>query len=153
MKNLILKPLDKSSAYSLLMIIRNESREYMKYFTPYNWADESFLDAVANKSRDQFYGLFINKTPVGLYMLRGLDDGYEIPYYSNWISRNYKGFGLATLALKHAYTTCKLNGIKTMILKVHPNNTVAKNMYEKFGFRFYKNDVSLQDMIYRLEVQ
>jgi len=153
MKLISIKPLEKSNVDVVLEEIRNESSDYLKHFTPYNWRGVSFTNAVVNKEKDQFYGIFINDYPVGFYMLRGLDAGYDIPSYGVWISEKYNGFGLASLSLKHAYTICKVNGIKTIMLKVHPKNTIAKNMYEKFGFKFNRNDETSEDMIYHMDVR
>lgn len=153
MKVMTINPLVKSNVELVLNMIRTESSDYLKHFTPYNWRDQSFINAVVKSEKDQFYGFFVDDIPVGFYMLRGLDAGYEIPSYSVWISEKYKGLGLASLSLRHAYTICKLNGIKTMMLKVHPNNTIAKKMYEKFGFRFNRKDASSEDLIYHLEMQ
>jgi ribosomal protein S18 acetylase RimI-like enzyme len=152
MKFVSIMPLHKSGVEEVLDIIRNESFDYLKHFTPYNWQDDSFVNAVNNKDKDQFYGIFINDYPVGFYMLRGLDAGYEIPSFAVWISEKHNGLGLASLALKHAYTICKLNGIKTMMLKVHPSNIIAKKMYERFGFKFNRKDVFSEDLIYHLNI-
>lgn len=153
MKLITIKPLDKSHVKVILEEIRTEPSSYSRNFTPYNWRDDSFLNAYLNKNKDQFYGIFINDFPVGLYLLRGMDAGYEIPSYSNWISQKHKGFGLATLAFKHAYTTCKLNRIKTIMVKMHPNNIKAREAMEKIGFSFNRNDVDSGEMIYHIEVK
>lgn len=152
MKFASIMPLYENNIKGVLEIIRKESLEYLKHFTPYNWQDKSLIYAVNNKEKDQFYGIFINNTPVGFYMLRGLDAGFEIPSFAVWISEKHNGLGLASLALKHAYTICKLNGIKTMMLKVHPSNIIAKKMYERFGFKFNRKDEFSEDLIYHLNI-
>lgn len=153
MKIITIKPLRKNDVEIILEEIRNEPPDYLKNFTPYNWRNESFSKAFLIKKKDQFYGIFVNDFPVGFYMLRGIDAGYDIPSYGVWISEKHSGLGLASLSLKHAHTICKLNGIKTMMLKVHPNNTIAKNIYEKFGFKFNRKDNASEDMIYHIEIQ
>jgi RimJ/RimL family protein N-acetyltransferase len=67
-------------------------------------------------------------------MLRGFDEGYEIPSYGVWISSKFSNRGLSALTLHHAFAFCKLNGIKILLLKVHPENVVAKKLYESLGF-------------------
>lgn len=152
MKSVTIQALETRSAEIVLEAIRSESSEYLKHFTPYYWEDESFIKAIAKKKEDQFNGIFINDIPVGFYMLRGIDDGYVIPSYSVWISEKTQGLGLASLSLKHAFTVCKLNGIKTMMLKVHPDNTIAKRIYEKFGFKYNRDDHTSEDMIYHIQI-
>ncbi len=153
MKSITIKPLEKKHVEVILEEIRNEPLNYTKNFTPYNWSDDSFINAYLKKKKDQFYGIFINDLPVGFYMLRGMDAGYDIPSYSNWISEKHKGFGLASLAIKHAYIICKLNQIKTMMCKMHPKNNRAREYVEKFGFRYNRNDVNSGELIYHIEVE
>lgn len=152
MKSIIIKPLAKSDVEAILEEIRSESSDYMKNLNPYNWKDESFTNAVLHKKKDQFNGIFINNIPVGFSMLRGLDEGYDIPSYAVWISRKYHSFGLASLALNHAYTVCKINGIKTMMVKIHPKNIKCIKYHENFGFRYNRNDISSDHMIYHIEI-
>ena len=67
-------------------------------------------------------------------MLRGFDEGYEIPSYGVWISSQYSNKGLAKLTIQHSISICLMSGVKKIMLKVHPENKVAFNMYKKFGF-------------------
>jgi ribosomal protein S18 acetylase RimI-like enzyme len=153
MKTITIKPLEKDHVNIILYELRSEPSNYSKNFTPYNWKDESFINAFLNKRKDQFCGIFINDLPVGFYMLRGMDAGYDIPSFSNWISEKHHGLGLASLAMRHAYTICKLNLIKTMMTKLHPNNTKGREFFEKFGFRFNRNDVNSGELIYHIRIQ
>ena len=68
-------------------------------------------------------------------MLRGFDTGYLVPAYGVWIAPNYSNFGLAKLTLAHTYCICKANNISQLMLKVHPENVIAKRLYEKAGFQ------------------
>jgi len=81
-------------------------------------------------------------------MLRGFDAGYEIPSYGVWVSSKFSNNGLSRLTLYHAFAFCKLNGIKTLMLKVHPENKVAKEMYESMGFKKTGFDESNDNFIY-----
>jgi len=99
--------------------------------------------------RDKYFGIFISDNLAGFYMLRGFDEGYEVPSYGVWISDKYSRMGLSTLTLQHAITFCRINSIKKIMLKVHPENVVAKNIYESFGFKEEGIDQKNSNLIYQ----
>ncbi|RKY92335.1 MAG: hypothetical protein DRQ13_10485 [Ignavibacteriae bacterium] len=85
---------------------------------------------------------------VGFYMLRGFDEGFEVPSYGVWISDKFSGLGLSKLTLQHAITFCKVNDLKIIMLKVHPKNIIAKSIYEAFGFKQEGFDDNNSNLIY-----
>lgn len=129
--------------------LSEESEEYLKHFIPFAEYSEAYLNKILSEKRlDKYFGLFLKKDLIGFYMLRGFDKGYEIPSYGVWISSKYADKGLSTLTLYHAFAFCKLNGIKTLMLKVHPDNSTAKNLYEKLGFKQTGFDEKINNIIY-----
>lgn len=85
-------------------------------------------------------------------MLRGFDEGYSVPSYGVWISENYSNKGLSTFTLQHAISFCKLNSIKKIMLKVHPDNVSAKHIYEKHGFKQTGVDPKIHHLIYHKDL-
>ena len=129
--------------------LSGESEDYLKHFIPFAEYSETYIKKkLSEKKIDKYFGLFLNDDIIGFYMLRGFDAGYEIPSYGVWISSKYSNKGLSTLTLYHAFSFCKLNNIKTLMLKVHPENTVAKKLYEKFGFIKVGIDEKIGHLIY-----
>jgi RimJ/RimL family protein N-acetyltransferase len=133
--------------------LSEESEEYLKHFIPFAEYSEAYLNKILSEKRlDKYFGLFLKKDLIGFYMLRGFDKGYEIPSYGVWISSKYADKGLSTLTLYHAFAFCKLNGIKTLMLKVHPDNSTAKNLYEKLGFKQTGFDEKINNIIYHKSI-
>ena len=133
--------------------LSEESEEYLKHFIPFAEYSEAYLNKIlSEKGLDKYFGLFLKKDLIGFYMLRGFDKGYEIPSYGVWISSKYANKGLSTLTLYHAFAFCKLNGIKTLMLKVHPDNSTAKNLYEKLGFKQTGFDEKINNIIYHKSI-
>jgi hypothetical protein len=85
-------------------------------------------------------------------MLRGWDAGYSIPSYGVFIREAFAGRGLSTMTLHMAISLCKRRGARTVMLKVHPDNVVAKKTYEKFGFVASGRDPKIDNIIYRYDV-
>lgn len=133
-RNLVIKELTAEFAKDLADKLTQEKKDYLKYFTPFEFSSTSVENILRKMRLDKYFGLFVNNELVGFYMLRGFDEGHEIPSYGVWISSEYSNSGLSKLTLYHAFAFCKLNGIKTLMLKVHPENLVAKKLYESLGF-------------------
>ncbi|GAB4293808.1 MAG: hypothetical protein Kow0098_14950 [Ignavibacteriaceae bacterium] len=147
-KVITIKKIDKSFAKELSELLSNSSEEYTKYFTPFNFGFDTILKILSEKKYDLYFGLFINETLAGFYMLRGFDEGYSIPSYGVFISEKYTGKGLSTLTLQHAIAHCRLNGIRKIMLKVHPDNHPAKHIYQNFGFEFVGIDTGNKNLIF-----
>ncbi|MBL8155080.1 MAG: GNAT family N-acetyltransferase, partial [Anaerolineae bacterium] len=87
----------------------------------------------------------------GFFMLRGWDAGYDVPAYGVTIAQAYSGLGLARLSLDLSKTICRLRQVKRLMLKVHPENTVAKRLYEQAGFVQTGIDPRNANLIYHFE--
>jgi RimJ/RimL family protein N-acetyltransferase len=142
--------IDSSSLLSKKLL--EENKDYIKHFIPFDFSESSIKKILSEKKLDKFYGLYSQKELIGYYMLRGIDAGFEIPSYGVWISSSYANKGLSTLTLYHAFSFCKINKIKTLMLKVHPDNSTAKNLYEKLGFKQTGFDEKINNIIYHKSI-
>ncbi len=133
-KTLEIKKLTIDHTKELADLLQSADEDYSQYFIPFAFDDETILRILSNAIKDQYYGIFAENNLVGFYMLRGFDEGYDIPSYGVWIAKDFSSKGISKLTLQHAITFCKINNIKKIILKVHPDNIIAKNIYESFGF-------------------
>lgn len=147
-KNVEIKELQPEQASTLSALILNSSKNHTKYFTPFSFEKDSIKKILGAAINDKYFGIFINGNIVGFYLLRGFDEGYEIPSYGVWISDKFSGLGLSKLTLQHAISFCKINSIKKIMLKVHPKNIIAKNIYETFGFKQEGFDEKNANLIY-----
>ncbi len=151
-KEITIKKIGIEYAGELSDLLLSQPPEYSKYFVPFNFNFESIKNILGNIEKDIFWGLFLDNKIVGFYMLRGFDQGFEIPSYGVWISKNFSGKGLSKLTLQHAITFCKINNINEIMLKVHPKNIAAKNLYENFGFKPAGTDPKIENIIYKLKL-
>jgi RimJ/RimL family protein N-acetyltransferase len=147
-KNVVIKELQSDQASTLSALILNTPKDHTKYFTPFSFEEDSIQNIINNAVNDKYFGILINDELVGFYMLRGFDEGFEVPSYGVWISDKLSGLGLSKLTLQHAITFCKINNIKKIMLKVHPENIIAKSIYETFGFNQEGFDDNNSNLIY-----
>ncbi len=149
MKELIIRKLSSEFAAELSLLLQSEDPEYSRYFIPFEFDFQTISEKIRNLHKDSFWGVFVNDKLVGFYMLRGLDEGYNIPAYGVWISKKFSGKGISKLTLQHAISYCRINQIKELMLKVHPDNLIAKKIYEDFGFEKTGIDSKNKHFIYR----
>jgi len=147
-KNIEIKELQSEQAPSLSALILNAPGNHTKYFTPFSFKEDAIKKIINDAVIDKYFGIFINDNLAGFYMLRGFDEGYEVPSYGVWISDKFSRLGLSKLTLQHAITYCKVNNLKKIMLKVHPENIVAKSIYERFGFKQAGIDQKNSNLIY-----
>ncbi len=140
--------LKESNAKQLSIKLLTEPKDYIKYFDPFDFSETTIKIILQQKKNDKYFGIFFYNELAGCYMLRGFDEGFEIPSYGVWIASKFSNSGLSTLTLFHAFSFCKLNKIKKLMLKVYPDNIVAKKLYESLGFHQTGIDTNGNKLIY-----
>ncbi|MEI7770626.1 MAG: GNAT family N-acetyltransferase [Chloroflexales bacterium] len=123
---------------------------YSAYFQPFPFDEATLRRILERRREDLYYGVIWAGQPAGLSMLRGFDQGYRVPSYGVWIAPAFSRRGLGRATLQHAVETCRARGCAQLMLKVHPLNTRARQMYERFGFVQAGVDPHNQNLIYRL---
>jgi ribosomal-protein-alanine N-acetyltransferase len=147
-KSLEITELGSAQAENLSKLLLASDKNYTKYFIPFSFDEKSIKGILERATNDKYFGVFISNELVGFYMLRGFDDGYVIPSYGTWIAEQFSSLGLSKLTLQHAISYCKVNGIKKIMLKVHPDNSIAKKTYENYGFKQEGTDAKNNNLIY-----
>lgn len=136
----------------LTSLLQSSDKDYSQYFIPFAFDFETISEILSKAKNDQVYGIYVDNKLIGFYLLRGFDEGYSVPSYGVWISEKYSNRGLSTFTLQHAISFCKLNSIKRIMLKVHPNNDAAKHIYEKHGFKQTGIDPKIHHLIYHIDL-
>jgi RimJ/RimL family protein N-acetyltransferase len=151
-KNIEITELSSEQAENLSKLLLASDKTYTQFFIPFSFEASTIKDILESTEKDKYLGIFVGNELVGFYMLRGFDEGFEIPSYGVWIAKQFSGLGLSKLTLQHAISYCKVNGIKKILLKVHPDNSVAKKTYENYGFEQKGTDANNNHLIYHKEL-
>lgn len=152
-KNLVIRPLSAVDAPQLAAVLRRQPAEYLKYFVPFSFRREAIHAILSNAKQDLYMGMFWQDELVGFFMLRGWDEGYPVPAYGVAIDHRLRKFGLGGVSLELSKTLSRLKGATQMMLKVHPENRVAKQMYEKAGFVAAGVDERSGNLIYNCDLR
>lgn len=134
LRDLLITKLEPTDAEALSRLLSAETGSYLKYFRAFQFSHAAIQAILGEAARDQYWGIHINSELAGMFMLRGLDEGYEVPSYGVYISSPYSGRGLSRLTLDFATSWSLLNDISKMMLSVHADNLPARRVYESSGF-------------------
>lgn len=147
-----IRRLDATDATDLYNMIIDSGQDYYRYFTAFKINQEVISGFLSKAKKNQYLGFFIEKTLIGFFMLRGLDEGYQIPSYGVFISKKYQSVGLARISVIYSISFCKLNRIEKLMLKVHPSNTAALKLYRDLGFSEDHIDQSNNNLVFYKEI-
>jgi GNAT superfamily N-acetyltransferase len=107
------------------------SPEYTDFFLPHPFNAENAGYVCSHRGRDLYYAILLNGAEIiGYGMLRGWDEGYEIPAVGLCLLKKYQGIGLGGTFLNFLETVATLNGCKKLMLKVKKTNAIARTLYE-----------------------
>jgi len=107
-------------------------RNSFLFFNPHE--KKSVEQSFAEMVKDSYYGVYHDGIMIAYGMLRGMDEGYEIPMLGIAVDGSYENKGVGTLLMKFLETDAKLNGYTKMRLRVHKNNFKAVGFYIRLNY-------------------
>lgn len=120
----------------LSRMLSSDRPEYGQYFHPFSFTPGSLNALLSAAQQDQYWGIRCGESLAGFFMLRGWDEGFDRPAFGVYIAEAFSHQGLSKLAFQYALSWCRLNNVEVVMLKVHPENTHARQVYEQEGFEF-----------------
>lgn len=110
-----------------------------KTFHPHPFDYESAL-CICNKTNhttDLYYVMDLGfDRVIGYGILRGWDEGYNVPSLGIAIHPNFRGKGLSKVLMYFLHAAAAGRGSYKIRLKVYKDNTSAVKLYEKIGYKF-----------------
>jgi RimJ/RimL family protein N-acetyltransferase len=134
-ETLAIRSLGPDDAMELSVMLTAQRPEYLQYFTPFALDVATLTRVLSTKVRDVYLGLYWEGRLAAFCMLRGWDEGYEVPALGVVVAEEYRGKGVGTLTLELARVISRLRGSSELMLKVHPRNEAARALYIRAGFR------------------
>jgi ribosomal-protein-alanine N-acetyltransferase len=106
-----------------------------KYFHPHPLT-AAHARTIANYSGKDFYvAVFEGHDILGYGMLRGWDQGYQIPSVGIAIRPDIQGRGVGRLLMNFLHLAAMRRGAKKVRLRVYPDNHSAISMYRAMGYK------------------
>lgn len=120
----------------LVEFLRKNEEKFVD-FRPHVFTEEAIDNILSHTIFDSYYIIKnYNLGIVGYGMLRGEDEGYEIPTLGICIDPVYQGRGLGTLFINFLHSVAKFNGNSQVRIGVMKTNPRAKKLYENIGYEF-----------------
>lgn len=105
------------------------------FFHPHAFDEETVEYLCVNyKGKDLYYVIYLNFNIVGYAMLRGWDEGYEIPSIGIILSKNIRGSGISKNFMEFLHLIAKNKESKRIRITVNNKNIACINLAEKLGY-------------------
>jgi ribosomal protein S18 acetylase RimI-like enzyme len=105
-------------------------------FHPHPFTGQEAEKITRRPGKDIYLGLFVGGRQLGYGMLRGWNEGYDIPSLGIYLALDARGRGLSRILMQKLHEHARAAGARRIRLKVYPDNTRALRLYEDFGYRF-----------------
>ena len=106
------------------------------FFHPHEFTKEKAHEISNYTGKDCYYIVLKNEWIVGYGMLRGWDEGYEIPSLGIIIGEKEQGHGLGRKFMQFLHEQVIEHGVHKVRLTVYKENKIAKGLYESLGYVF-----------------
>jgi [ribosomal protein S18]-alanine N-acetyltransferase len=131
----LIRPVTKDDFESLAIFFdENNTQETTRHFNPFPLSRESAARIALTSHCDRFYIALVDSNIAGFFMLRGWDEGYQIPSFGVIVHREHRGKGIGRQATEMAITEAKKLGCQSLRLSVYESNANAKHLYISLGF-------------------
>ncbi|MCS6976153.1 MAG: GNAT family N-acetyltransferase [Gemmatales bacterium] len=124
--------------------------ETVRFFHPHPLTADfaQWLCARLDSTRDEYFAMWEQGQIIGYGMLRGWDEGYDVPSFGVCLLPPRRSEGHGQRLLRYALERCRLRGARRVRLTVYRDNDRAVHIYRKFGFVFTpKNERELVGML------
>ncbi len=104
-------------------------------FYPFPLTGQTAFEITQKSHKDRYYLAFMGETVVGLAMLRGWDEGYEVPSFGVLVDRRFHNRGIGKKLTRFALAEAKILGCRKVRLSVLASNASALHIYASLGFK------------------
>ena len=119
-----------------LFFERLRDHQIDKFFHPHPLTREEAPKRAAYGGLDFYCVLVLGADVVGYGMLRGWDEGYEVPSLGIVIDPSAQGKGYGRLLMEFLHAAARQHGAKRIRLKVYADNLKAVSLYRSLGYGF-----------------
>lgn len=149
--DLVIRPLRVEDARAVSELLHAQRPEYARFFYAFSFDADDIERMLAGRGKDVYMGLLWQDELAGFFMLRGWNEGYEVPALGTFVAEKYRGRGLMRLTVELTKVICKLRGASRVMYKSHPDNAPAKKA-AAMGFTQGGVDPATGNLVFYLDV-
>ena len=112
----------------------NDRPEIVRTFNPFPMTAETAERIATAPRRDRYYGAFDDRRLVGLSMLRGWDEGYEVPSFGIVVDHRAHDRGIGGRLTAFTVDAARALGAPSVRLTVYASNGRGVHLYSRLGF-------------------
>ncbi len=116
------------------------------FFSPHPADEDSIRRIASYNGRDLYYLLVEGGKVLGYGMLRGWDEGYQIPSLGLAIHSSARGHGLGKMLMDFLHLLAFRRGASRVRLRVRANNEKAISLYKSLEYAF-EEDTNQADFL------
>lgn len=105
------------------------------FFHPHPLTREAASELVRYVGEDLYFLVVDGGVVLGYGMLRGWDEGYEVPSLGIALAPQARHTGLATALMHFLHYAARAHGARTIRLTVSSGNHAAVALYRRMGYR------------------
>jgi ribosomal protein S18 acetylase RimI-like enzyme len=109
-------------------------------FHPHGLDAEDARQIAHYRGEDEYLALTRGGAVIGYGMLRGWDDGFDVPSLGIALAPSARGHGLGRELMGLLHGVARAHGAVAVRLKVYPDNIIALRLYESLGYEFSGED-------------
>jgi RimJ/RimL family protein N-acetyltransferase len=133
--DLIVRRLGRPDADELgAFFVSNDQPDVRRTFNPFALTRATALSLLEEGRKDRFYGGFVGEAWAAFAMLRGWDEGFDVPSLGILVDRRWRGRGLGGRITDLAIDEARTLGCRRVRLSVFASNQVALRIYVRKGF-------------------
>jgi GNAT superfamily N-acetyltransferase len=120
----------------LASFFSSAGRAAEEFFHPHPFTDEDAKRLTHYSGKDLYY-LFVDGADILAYgMLRGWDEGHDVPSLGIVVHPDTRGQGVGELFMHFLHCAARKKGAREIMLKVYKENAAACKLYLKLGYLF-----------------
>jgi len=113
---------------------RNNRAEITHYFRPFPLTEETAKDLLKPDREDLFFILEENDIFLAFSMLRGKDEGFDIPGFGIFVDWERQHYGYGNRLSAWTFNWADQENIPKIRLSVYEDNLNALSLYKRYGF-------------------
>lgn len=131
----VMRPVAETDYQDLARFFEENDRpEITRGFHPFPLNAETAQRIACTEHLDRYFLAVCDGEAVGLMMLRGWDEGYQVPSFGVLVDHRHQGAGLGRQMTEFAVAEARRLGCQRLRLSVYASNRPALSLYLSIGF-------------------